>query len=66
MVEHDDGSVTISAVAFRSLALFCQMTRDQLKDLLRDKGEGLSQADLKHGSEQFASLFGLPEDGARN
>ena len=63
MIEHADGSVTLSEREFGSLALHCEVPRTKLKELLRDTGDNVSQEDLQRLTRDLATLILHRKDG---
>lgn len=56
MIEHEDGSVTVSAQEFKTIALFLEMKHANLRALLLDKGDAMTQDDLVAEIVQFVTL----------
>ncbi len=64
MVEHGDGSITLSAHEFRICHMFCELSAAEFKDLLLAKdGDTLSVADIVGRIEQRVRLQELRAEG---
>jgi hypothetical protein len=56
MIEHEDGSVTLSREQFKTVAQFLEMREVNLKELLTEKGDELTQDELADRIVQIVSL----------
>lgn len=56
MIEHEDGSVTLSRKQFKTVAQFLEMREVNLKELLTEKGDELTQDELVDRIVQIVSL----------
>lgn len=66
MIEHDDGSVTLSVKQFKTVATFLEMREVNLKDLLAEKGDALTEADLLTRIQQLVYLHQVESNNQPN
>lgn len=63
MIEHEDGSVTLSAEQFKLMAIFLEINHVNLKQLLEENGDEISFDDLLCDIHQLISLHAVePHD----
>ena len=66
MIEHRDGSVTLSSKQFKTVATFLEMREVNLRELLAEKGDDISQGALLDRILQLVRLNQIEPHGQPN